>query len=411
MNQTLDRVLLARPVALVAGAIALALVNPALQSAAFLFWIALVFGGLTLVLFFLHRAGWLGRFPGFASPVVSTLGWGTYATLTGSLASPFVAAFFLEIAIAAISMKPRGVLGVTTSCLAVLVLMRVPFGLVENWQLHLIESVFITATGALGVAISRRRDAGEMALQTQGRELGGRLESLQRELEDERVVSRVGENVARLAHGLKNAVHSLRGFVSLIEPQIEERAGTKAALAGLRTAIDDLEKLARMTLAEEAPTTTGNPATAPDTKRVAVVADVAVRARAEILAASPSVDWVVLGDEAGDPLVVPISEETLLELLVILMRNAVEAMSGSGVGRLEIRRCDDRCRITVQDEGPGFAPEVLSKGFQPGHTTKEKGSGFGLFLARRIVEQAGGTLELGTGEAGGAVVRVEVPLC
>ena len=74
-----------------------------------------------------------------------------------------------------------------------------------------------------------------------GEQLGQRLESLQRALEDERVISRVGENVARLAHGLKNAVHSLRGFVALIEPQLDRASETNAALAGLRAAIDDLD--------------------------------------------------------------------------------------------------------------------------------------------------------------------------
>ena len=105
----------------------------------------------------------------------------------------------------------------------------------QLWLLA-VEIVFVVAIGALSATMSRRRSEDETALRSQGRELGERLDSLQRELEDERVISRVGENVARLAHGLKNAVHSLRGFVSLIEGQLERGPGTNAALAGLHAA-------------------------------------------------------------------------------------------------------------------------------------------------------------------------------
>ena len=345
---------------------------------------------------------------------MSALGWGLYATLTDGLASPFVAAFLLEIAIAAVSMNPSGVVWVTSTSLGTLVLMSVPFvmGRDNGWQLLLIEIVFVLAAGGLGIGMSRRRHAGETALREQGAELGGRLEALQKELEGERVVSRVGENAARLAHGLKNAVHSLRGFVSLIEPQIEGTGGTKAALAGLKTAIDDLEKLARMTLAEEKAGAGGSvPIASRDPLREAVVAVAVAEASADLSSASPSVRWELRIQERARSLAVPLGHTTLLELLVILMRNAVEAMSGTGAGTVEIRRELDRCEIRVTDQGPGFSPEALAKIFQPGYTTKAKGSGFGLFLARRIVEDVGGQLELGSAPTGGAFVRVELPVC
>ena len=104
-----------------------------------------------------------------------------------------------------------------------------------------------------------------------------------------------------------------------------------------------------------------------------------------------------------------IGAEPLTELLVILMRNAVEAMNGAGRGSVEWGANGDFGMLLVSDEGPGFAPEQLEKIFQPGYTTKAGGSGFGLFLARRIVEDHGGALSLERGENGGARVRVELP--
>ena len=65
--------------------------------------------------------------------------------------------------------------------------------------------------------------------------------------------------------------------------------------------------------------------------------------------------------------------------------------------------------MAIGDEGEGLTPEVVERIFTPGFTTKAGGSGFGLFLARRIVEDLGGTLSLTAGPEKGAVARLELP--
>jgi len=412
MNKTTLRALLARPLVLSAGTVAAALVNSSLQTGSLLIWILGIFGGMNVAvaLIWWLRAGRGGSRHAvlLASAVINLLGWGALATFTGGLESPFVAAIFFEIALAVASMGVRGVLWVTASGAALLVPIEALYGFAHGWQLLLLEMLFVLAIGGLGAAMSGRRQAGEVAFRTQGQELGSRLDSLQRELEDERVISRVGENVARLAHGLKNAVHSLRGFVALIEPRLERGAGTNAALAGLRAAVDDLEKLARMTLAEDG---SAAEAVGPrDPNQVAAVATVVEKALRELSAASPDVSWSVDEGAGAADLFVGLGETTLLELLVILMRNAVEAMEGRGHAAVEYGSRGNCCRLTVRDEGKGISAEDLAQIFQPGYTTKTEGSGFGLFLARRIVEDHGGSLDLSAGEEKGVVVRVELPL-
>jgi signal transduction histidine kinase len=107
---------------------------------------------------------------------------------------------------------------------------------------------------------------------------------------------------------------------------------------------------------------------------------------------------------AGDPVLL----EWALEALV---RNAIDALSGRG-GTIAVRvTCDDRrARVAVHDDGPGIAPEVRRRLFEPGVTTKQGGWGIGLALARRIVEDVHeGRLTLGAPAAGTEFV-VEVPL-
>lgn len=428
------RMLRYRPAILLVGGLSSALANPKLQEGDLLFWLIVLAVGATGLVALLGLSPRLERFARYASPAVGMLGWGAFATFTGGPESPFVAAFILEIVVAGLTTDPRGVAWVTGNALAVMALVERLYGW-ESLGLFFVEAVFVGAIGILGATMARRRIAGEVALRAQGDELGARLDALQRELEDERVISRVGENVARLAHGLKNAVHSLRGFVGLLEPELGSGPGARAALKGLHTAIDDLEKLARLTLAEREPGDAASAAAPGQADRTggdrarsgetasgprdlapgappaghARVAEAVAAAHAELRAASPDVEWRVVSAAGGDALAVAIDAAPLCELLVILMRNGVEAMDGKGRGTVEYGANGDFGMLLVSDEGPGFAPEDLAKIFQPGYTTKPKGSGFGLFLAKRIVEDHGGALALESGEAGGARVRVELP--
>jgi signal transduction histidine kinase len=121
-----------------------------------------------------------------------------------------------------------------------------------------------------------------------------------------------------------------------------------------------------------------------------------VRFAVEAPAAGPYVN--------GDPVLL----EWALEALV---RNSLDALSGRG-GTITLRvDCDQRlARVAVHDDGPGVPPEVRSRLFEPGVTTKTGGWGIGLALARRIVEDVhDGRLTLGAAGPGTEFV-LEVPL-
>ncbi|MDH4017538.1 MAG: ATP-binding protein, partial [Actinomycetota bacterium] len=105
----------------------------------------------------------------------------------------------------------------------------------------------------------------------------------------------------------------------------------------------------------------------------------------------------------------PLAVKSLEEVLIILLRNAAEAMEGRGCASIEAEASDDGLLLVVSDSGPGFGDVDLVEIFKPGYTTKEGGSGYGLFLARRILEEHGGRLDVHTGEQGGAVVSLWLP--
>jgi signal transduction histidine kinase len=100
--------------------------------------------------------------------------------------------------------------------------------------------------------------------------------------------------------------------------------------------------------------------------------------------------------------------ELLSMALLNLLKNAVEASSSTPIW-VEGRRNKKRVEIRVRDEGPGIPPEAVARVFEPFYTTKEKGTGIGLFMAKRIVEAHGGTIEARSREGEGSEFRIELP--
>jgi signal transduction histidine kinase len=66
--------------------------------------------------------------------------------------------------------------------------------------------------------------------------------------------------------------------------------------------------------------------------------------------------------------------------------------------------------LVVRDRGPGIAPNLGDRLFALGATTKASGHGFGLFLARRLIESRGGRLTAARASGGGALFSVTLPL-
>ncbi len=69
-----------------------------------------------------------------------------------------------------------------------------------------------------------------------------------------------------------------------------------------------------------------------------------------------------------------------------LVKNAIDAMKGKGELKIEILPSDKHVHITITDSGKGISKQKFNKVFEPGYTSKKRGWGLGLSLARRIIE-------------------------
>ena len=110
-----------------------------------------------------------------------------------------------------------------------------------------------------------------------------------------------------------------------------------------------------------------------------------------------------------------VDEVQMIQVLMNLVTNAVQAITASGTGsRVDVTACkiDGHVRIRVADDGPGVPREIASQVFDPLFTTKEagEGTGLGLALSHRIVLAHGGTIDLEPGTDCGASFVVELPI-
>ncbi|HSQ21692.1 MAG TPA: ATP-binding protein, partial [Coriobacteriia bacterium] len=112
---------------------------------------------------------------------------------------------------------------------------------------------------------------------------------------------------------------------------------------------------------------------------------------------------------AGVPLVLADADQ-LKQVLVNLVSNAVQAMETGG-GTITVRVWDDDTYVfvSVADTGPGIEADVLPKVFDPFFSTRDNGTGLGLTIVHRIIDQHGGRIDVESSLEGGTRFTIALP--
>ncbi len=121
---------------------------------------------------------------------------------------------------------------------------------------------------------------------------------------------------------------------------------------------------------------------------------------------------VVETDLADDLPVIQADRGKLMQVLLNLVRNAMQAMDGGGRLRLRTAWTPDRNALVMEvaDDGPGIPADRLEEIFNPFFTNKVDGTGLGLAVSRKIVTDHGGELTAESQEGEGATFTVRLPL-
>ncbi len=106
----------------------------------------------------------------------------------------------------------------------------------------------------------------------------------------------------------------------------------------------------------------------------------------------------------------PIDPNQIQQVLVNLIKNAMQAMTKGGVLSLQTGEGPDDVWVSVADTGGGIPQDRINRIFEPFYTTKEKGSGLGLMIVQRIVRAHGGRIDLESQVGRGTTFRIWLPL-
>ena len=152
-----------------------------------------------------------------------------------------------------------------------------------------------------------------------------------------------------------------------------------------------------------------------------IATDLAARwgGREEMLALIRDTVSLVANDPAATPLRFEVSgEEVDLWLdtaqmgraVLNLVTNAAQAMRHQGVVRISGQRLGDRYRLRFVDEGPGMPDDVRARCLEPFFTTKTRGTGLGLPIAKRVVDEHGGHFGIASIVGAGTEVTIDLPV-
>ncbi|MBU0630775.1 MAG: hypothetical protein KKC80_07660 [Candidatus Margulisbacteria bacterium] len=114
--------------------------------------------------------------------------------------------------------------------------------------------------------------------------------------------------------------------------------------------------------------------------------------------------------DSGSPITVMADKNRIVQVFMNILANALQAI-GPGGGTVSIALIQDSGsdHISFKDNGPGIPPKVLKRIFDPFFTTKEAGTGLGLPITKKILEEQGGSIKIDSSEGSGTTVTVTLP--
>ena len=287
--------------------------------------------------------------------------------------------------------------------------------LIQRPMVELQERIERVAEGDLHAAVSfdRRNDEiGDLGrnfnrMVVQLRESREEIERLHRtQMSRAEHLATLGELATGLAHEIRNPLAGIAGVIEIVGRDLPSTSPAKAVVKDIRLEIAQINRILTDLLETARPR-------APEMRLSdlnTTVEHAVMLARQQVLSKPIKIEF----HRSELPLEVEHDGDQMHQVLLNLLINAVQAIEGEGKVMVETDRQNDMAIVSVADNGRGIAPHHLPNIFRPFYTTKGNGTGLGLSLARRIVQEHDGrvevTSELGVGTRFTVALPFERPL-
>lgn len=214
----------------------------------------------------------------------------------------------------------------------------------------------------------------------------------------------VGKMAAQIAHEVRNPLSSIGLNTELLEDELGDNASEARELCrAIHTEVNRLTEVTEIYLGLRG----GKPKLARESLN-AIIDDLVGFVRNDL-----ATRHVVLETELApeDPTGY-VDANQIRQCLINLVRNAADAVSVKGGGRVVLRTRDerDRVEVAVEDDGVGIASELLPRLFDPFFSTKEGGNGLGLALTQQIIRDHGGEIHVASRVGRGTTFTLSVPV-
>lgn len=347
--------------------------------------------------------------------IISVLHYSTTITM-GYFHEFYKLLYYLPITLAAFHFGVRGGL-ITSLSISLIYLPHLMF----QWRAEfphdigrfleiILYNIIATLTGWLAENERRERTRYQKAADEleksyqQLQEQSEQLREIEEQLRHAERLSVMGELAASLAHEVRNPLGSIRGAVEILENDIPADNPNREFVGVLKKEVSRLNEVIDnyLGLAHRVPekVTTFDFAAAVHSV-ISILAAAARKQKIHFRFQLPNGAITVRADEAK-----------FRQVVLNLLLNALAASPAESEIHLraDLQKVSGLLNFLIEDHGAGMTPEVLQKAMQPFFTTKANGTGLGLPISKRIVEQFGWMMNLESEAGRGTRVMIHIPL-
>jgi signal transduction histidine kinase len=283
---------------------------------------------------------------------------------------------------------------------------------IQRPMVELQEKIALVSEGDLNVTVSFSRRNDEIG--DLGRNFNHMLQQLRESRQEIEVLHRtqmsraehlatLGELAAGLAHEIRNPLAGIAGVIEIIGRDLPSTSPARAVVKDVRQEITQINRI----LTDLLETARPHPPQVCLSDLNITVEHAVMLARQQVLSKPITIE---LQKDTNLPDIEHDSDQ-IHQVLLNLLLNAVQAMDTARTGyiRVDVGSRDGCASVAVTDTGRGISPQHIANIFRPFYTTKGNGTGLGLSLARRIVEEHHGRIEVNSVIGRGSRFEVLLP--